>query len=140
MFSLPPLATSAEVAARVQEKITDDVDIDLVNVLLNMVSAEVRSCGAPWPDPVFAPDIAKAITIRAASRGYMNVAGYQLERGDMLSLQRSDAFANAEVLTDQEERQLQRAAFTSVVAMPVQRDVIPSDSTSGGGGGANDYS
>lgn len=135
-FQLPPLATPAEVAKRVQETPTDQVDIDLIAVLLDIVSADVRSYGS-WPDPILAPDVVKAIVIKAAARGYMNAGGYQLERGDMLTLQRSDLFAEGESLSVAEIRALQRAAGTtgSVVSVPAQRDVVPSDSTGSGGGG-----
>lgn len=142
MFTSQPFATVAELAARVQEQIVESGDVALAEVLLDIVSAEVRLHGDAWPDPILAPAIAKAITIKAASRGYMNAGGYQLERGDMLTLQRSDLFADGEALSAQEIRALRVAAKVSggMHSVPVQRDVVPSDRTGQGGGGAsNDF-
>ena len=142
MFSQQKLATVEAVARRAGEnpdELEDD-DIALIEVLIDIVSADVRSYGSDWPDIALTPDGIKAIVVKAAARGFLNLAGYAMERGDMLSLQRSDLFADGESLSRTEVATIKRFAATGGVhSMPVQRDVILSGTCLGderGGVGA----
>ncbi len=136
------LATVQDLRHRVNEPIDTAEDIALAQTLLDLVSAEVRAIGDPWPDPALAPAVAKAVTIRAAARGFMNPDGTKMERADMLTLQWSEAFSQGEMLLPQEIRLIQSVSMnqgSDFVSIPLQRDVIISDAsvfndaTSGGG-------
>ena len=53
-----------------------------------------------------APEVAVAITAAAASRGYMNPAGYDMERSDMSTFNRIPEYASGTQLTSSEIQML----------------------------------
>ena len=119
------LATVDEVADRVGEEITDPTDVAMVRSLLRLVSAQVRHHGAPWADPILAPDVVRAVTIEAAARGYLNPEGFSLERGDEITFQREDSFAVGATLTRDEIKMIRAAAGKhGMYAVRIQRDVM----------------
>lgn len=122
------LATVQDVADRVGEEITDPGDIRLAEVLLRIVSAQVRHYGGDWMDPILAPDVATAITIEAAARGYLNPEGFKLERGDEITFDRHAIFAAGPTLTPYEivavRQQAGKSGLTSVLMV---RDVTVTD-------------
>jgi hypothetical protein len=135
-FNLPSLGTVAEVAARVGEEIIDDLDVAQCQSFLDLASAQVRHHGDSWENPVLAPAVARAITIEAAARGYLNPAGYSVERGDMITFTRADPFALGSMLTETEIAMLRvystRGGLYSVLLV---RDVSISDVVPGDTGG-----
>lgn len=127
MFSEQKLATVEAVALRAGEDPDglEDDEVELINLLIDIVSADVRGYGQAWPDIALTPASVKAIVVKAAARGFMNISGYTLERGDMLTLQRSDMFSDGETLTRTEIATIRRqAAHSGIHSMPTQRDVI----------------
>jgi hypothetical protein len=124
------LATVADIADAVNEEITDQGDIAMVNSILRVVSAHVRHYGQEWPDPILAPEIAVAITIQATTRGYLNPEGFKLERGDEITFDRSDIFAAGATLTAAEIKACRQAAGKSGwYSVLMQRDVTVTATT-----------
>lgn len=119
-----PFATVSELAARANEEIIEPEDIALAEMLLEIVSEEIRAIGHSWPEPVLAPGICRTLAIKVAARGYMNPAGYGLERGDMATLQRSSTYAAGDILTTAEAAMVRRAAgFGDITSVPIIRAV-----------------
>jgi len=119
-----PLATVNDIADRVGEDITDRQDVALAGSFLRLVSAHVRHYGADWGDPILVPDIAVAITIEAAARGYLNPEGWNTERGDELTLTRDNLFSRGSTLTPDEITAVRGAAgHSGWSSVPTQRDV-----------------
>lgn len=97
------LATPEQVSARIGEPIESDEEIALAEAMLMEASAWVRHHGGQsWPLSELAPGVAVAITAAAASRGYMNPAGYDMERGDMSTFNRIAEYAAGTQLTKAE--------------------------------------
>lgn len=97
------LATVAQVSARVTEPIESDEELALAEAMLWEASAWVRHySGQSWPTQDKAPEVAVAITAAAASRGYMNPAGFDMERGDMATFNRIPEYAAGTQLTKSE--------------------------------------
>jgi hypothetical protein len=131
MFLLPALGTVAEVAARVGEEIVDDIDVAQCQMFLDLASAQVRHHGDAWTNPVLAPALARAVTIEAAARGYLNPAGYQVERGDMITFTRADPFAVGSMLTETEIAMLRRYSTRGGLhSVLLVRDVMIADTVS----------
>lgn len=87
-----PLATYERVANKVGEPIEDDESIRLANEMLEEASNWVRFyAGHPEWSAADAPDMAVTITIAAASRGYLNPAGYDKERSDAANFERGES-------------------------------------------------
>lgn len=125
---IDPLATVSDIADRVGEEITDPGDIRLAESLLRIVSAQVRHYGGDWLDPILAPEVAVAVTIEAASRGYLNPEGYKLERGDEITFERNVVFAGGSTLTPAEIVAVRSAAGKSgLVSVLMMRDVTVAD-------------
>lgn len=83
------LATVSQLASRVGEPITEPADVALAESVLVEASENVRFHGRQgWPYADDAPAMAVAITLAAASRGYQNPAGFDMERGDMVTFNR----------------------------------------------------
>lgn len=83
------LATVAQLSARVGEPIIEPEDVALAESVLGEASENVRFHGRQsWPYASDAPAMAIAITVAAASRGYQNPAGFDMERGDMVTFNR----------------------------------------------------
>lgn len=97
------LATVAQVSARVTEPIESAEEKALAEAMLWEASAWVRHHGGqPWPTRAGAPEVASVIAAAAASRGYMNPAGFEMERGDMSTFNRSPEYAAGTMLTASE--------------------------------------
>lgn len=97
------LATPEQVSARVGEPIESAEEISLAEAMLMEASAWVRHySGRTWPTREVAPEVAVAITAAAAARGYMNPAGYDMERGDMSTFNRVTEYAAGTQLTKSE--------------------------------------
>lgn len=93
------LATVDAVAARIGEEITEDQDVKLANSVLAEASEWARFYGDPTWGPSTAPALAVTIVVAAAARGYLNPSGYDMERGDMVTFGRADAYASGAALT-----------------------------------------
>lgn len=103
------LATVAQVSARVTEPIESGEEIALAEAMLWEASAWVRHySGQTWPTLAGTPEVASAITAAAASRGYLNPAGFESERGDMATLARSSEYSAGTQLTASEIAMLAR--------------------------------
>lgn len=97
------LATPEQVSARVGEPIESDEELNLAEAMLMEASAWVRHYGGqPWPSIETAPAVAVAITSAAAARGYLNPAGFDMERGDMSTFNRVAEYAAGTQLTKSE--------------------------------------
>lgn len=97
------LATVEQVSARCAEEIVTADEIALAEAMLLEASAWVRHYGGmAWPTMAQAPEVAVAITAAAASRGYMNPAGYDSERSDMSHFNRRADYAAGTELTKSE--------------------------------------
>lgn len=95
-----PLATVAALAARVGEPIEGEQDIVLADAVLAEASALVRHhADEAWPDGSVVPAVAVAITVAAAARAYLNPSGFQMERGDAVTFNRTDDYAAGAALT-----------------------------------------
>lgn len=94
-----PLASVERLAARVGEPIVSAEEIALAEEVLAEASALVRHYGRAWPDPETTPAVATSITVAAAARGYLNPAGFQMERSDMATFNRIDEYASGCSLT-----------------------------------------
>lgn len=96
---MEPLATVERLAARIGEPIVSEEENALAEEVLAEASALVRHYGRAWPDPATTPAVATAITVAAAARGYLNPSGFQMERSDMATFNRTDENAMGCALT-----------------------------------------
>lgn len=119
--------------------ITKDDDVALANYCLGLASAWARAYGDPSWTRFGAPEIVRWIVLEAASRGYDNPAGYELERGDMLTLQRQSIAAAGCVFTTEEQKACAAAAFLSagngISSIRIVRPDTMSDTNIRSGGG-----
>ena len=100
---MEPLATVEQVAARSTEEISTQDEIALAEAMLAEASAWVRHHGGQaWPTMAQAPDVAVAICAAAASRGFMNPSGFDMERSDMSTFNRKPEYAAGTQLTKSE--------------------------------------
>jgi hypothetical protein len=101
------LATIDQLAARSTETIETEDELALADQMLFEASAWVRHhSGQAWPTMAQAPQVAVAITAAAASRGYMNPAGFDSERSDMSTFNRIPEYAAGTQLTKSEIQML----------------------------------
>lgn len=128
-FRSLPLISVQMLSDRCGEPITDDVDERMAVVIINQVSARARFIGAPWPDPILAPDIVKAVVLECCARIFLNPEGYALERGDEVTFQRSRGFDGNKVFDDADIAMLRAAAGKSGIAsVKLVREVTPGPS------------
>jgi hypothetical protein len=115
---LPPLATLAQLEARIGRTLTDQADIDRANALLEDASSLVRfEAGVDWVDDMGAltavPDVAVTITLASSVRAWYNPAQVQSEQLGAAMVRFGDVW-----LTGAEADRLQRlnddGAFKSV--------------------------
>lgn len=99
---MEPLATIDRLAARVGEPITTPEELALADGVLREASTRVRHYGRPWPTAFNAPAAAVDIVVAAAARGYLNPAGFQMERGDSQTFNRLEDYAHGTELTPSE--------------------------------------
>jgi hypothetical protein len=100
---VPALATVDQVAARIGEPITDPDDVDLAMACLAEASEQIRHYAQqPYWTAETAPPVAVTIAVAAAARGVLNPSGFDMERGDMVTFNRSKEYVSGANLTPQE--------------------------------------
>jgi len=100
---VPALATVDQVAARIGEPIADPDDVDLAMAVLNEASEQIRHYAQqPYWTAETAPPVAVTIAVAAAARGFLNPSGFDMERGDMVTFNRSKEYVSGANLTPQE--------------------------------------
>lgn len=105
-MALPPLATVADLEARLGHPITDPAEQARANALLADASALVRfAAGQTWVDEndnlTVVPDLAVTVTCQAALRGWYNPANIESAQLGAVSVRYGNAW-----LTAQETAQL----------------------------------
>lgn len=97
------LATVAQIAARIGEPITEPDDVQLAMACLNEASEQIRHYAQqPYWTAETAPPVAVTIAVAAAARGVLNPSGFDMERGDMVTFNRSKDYVSGAALTAQE--------------------------------------
>ena len=100
---MPALATVAQIAARIGEPISTAEDNALAMAVLDEASEQVRHYAQqPYWTAENAPAVAVTITVAAAARGFLNPSGFDMERGDMVTFNRSKEYVSGATLTAQE--------------------------------------
>ena len=100
---MPALATVDQVAARLGEPIEEPDEIELAEACLEEASNLVRFYAQqPLWTAGTAPAVAVTITVAAAARAVLNPAGFDSERGDMVTFNRADAYSAGVELTPKE--------------------------------------
>lgn len=134
-----PLATVEQLADRVGEEITETEDIALANVMLAAASAQARHHGFSGWTKVGLPEVVQFVVLEAAARGYLNPAGYSMERGDMLTLERGREYTSGVAFTPTEIVLVsgvgQRGGIISVTL--IRPDILTDQVVIGGDGGGS---
>jgi hypothetical protein len=99
---VPALATVAQVAARIGEPIETVDDVKLAESVLDEASEQIRFYSQQSWTAATAPAVAVTIAVAAAARGYLNPSGYDMERGDMVTFNRSKEYVSGANLTPHE--------------------------------------
>lgn len=100
---MPALASVGQVAARIGEPITEADDVQLAVACLNEASEQIRHYAQqPYWTAESAPAVAVTIAVAAAARGVLNPSGFDMERGDMVTFNRSKDYVAGAALTAQE--------------------------------------
>lgn len=100
---MPALGTVAQIAARIGEPITAPEDIQLAIAVLNEASEQIRHYAQqPFWTAETAPPVAVTIAVAAAARGFLNPAGFDMERGDLVTFNRNKDYVTGANLTAQE--------------------------------------
>jgi hypothetical protein len=100
---VPALATVAQVAARIGEPIETVDDVKLAEAVLDEASEQIRFYAQqPSWTAATAPAVAVTIAVAAAARGFLNPSGYDSERGDMVTFNRSSEYVHGANLTRHE--------------------------------------
>lgn len=100
---MPALATVDQVAARLGEAIEEPDDIELAEACLEEASNLVRFYAQqPLWTASTAPAVAVTITVAAAARAVLNPAGFDSERGDMVTFNRGKDYTSGAALTPSE--------------------------------------
>ena len=100
---MPALATVLQVAARIGEPITAPEDVQLAESVLDEASEQIRFYAQqPYWTAENAPKVAVTIAVAAAARGYLNPSGFDMERGDMVTFNRTKDYVSGAALTAQE--------------------------------------
>jgi hypothetical protein len=91
------------VAARIGEPITEAADVQLAVACLNEASEQIRHYAQqPYWTAESAPAVAVTIAVAAAARGFLNPSGFDSERGDMVTFNRTKEYVAGAALTAQE--------------------------------------
>lgn|GEM_PF-3801166 len=97
---MPALGTVAQLAARIGEPIETLDDIELAMAVLEEASNLVRFYAQqPGWTAETAPAVAITIAVAAATRGFLNPAGFDFERGDMVTFKRPTEYSSGCALT-----------------------------------------
>lgn len=100
---MPALASVAMVAARIGEPIETVDDVKLAEAVLDEASEQIRFYAQqPGWNAQTAPPVAVTIAVAAAARGFLNPSGYDMERGDMVTFNRSKEYVSGANLTPSE--------------------------------------
>lgn len=100
---MPALATVGHIAARIGEPITAPEDVKLAEAVLDEASEQIRHYAQqPYWTADTAPPVAVTIAVAAAARGFLNPSGFDMERGDMVTFNRSKDYVSGAALTAQE--------------------------------------
>ena len=100
---MPALASVAMVAARRCEPIETVDDVKLAEAVLDHASNLIRFfADQPGWTAQNAPAMAVSICVEAAHRGYLNPSGFDMERGDMVTFNRTEAYVSGADLTKSE--------------------------------------
>ena len=100
---MPALATPAMVAARIGEPIETVDDVKLAESVLEHASNLIRfHANQPGWTAQTAPAMADTICVEAAHRRYLNPSGFDMERGDMVTFNRTEAYVSGADLTKSE--------------------------------------
>lgn len=90
------------IANRIGESIETPEELALAEEMLESASNWVRHYAAQEWTAANAPSLAVTITVAAATRGYLNPAGYLEERADTTFVKRASGWANdAKLLQDE---------------------------------------
>lgn len=91
-----PLASPEEVAAFSDEEWPlSEQNMKLAEACIVAASNLARfHAGQDWPTRAEAPPVINTIVVKAASKGFMNPGGFQMERGDAVTFNRLDDFAS----------------------------------------------
>lgn len=91
------------VAARIGEPIESVDDVKLAEAVLDEASEQIRFYSQqPGWSAATAPPVAVTIAVAAAARGYLNPSGYDMERGDMVTFNRTKEYVSGANLTPSE--------------------------------------
>ncbi len=100
---MPALGTVAQIAARIGEPILEPEEIQLAVAVLEEASEQIRHYAQqPYWTAETAPPVAVTIAVAAAARGFLNPAGMDMERGDMVTFNRGKEYVAGAALTPQE--------------------------------------
>jgi len=100
---MPALASVAMVAARIGEPIETVDDVKLAEAVLDHASNLIRFyADQPGWTAQNAPAMAVSICVEAAHRGFLNPSGFDMERGDMVTFNRAEAYVSGAELTKTE--------------------------------------
>ena len=100
---MPALATVDQVAARLGESIEAPEEIELAEACLEEASNLVKFYAQqPLWTAATAPAVAVTITVAAAARAVLNPSGFDMERGDMVTFNRSKEYTSGASLTPSE--------------------------------------
>lgn len=93
---IEPLASPEEVAAFSDEAWPlSEQDMKLAEACIVAASNLARfHAGQDWFSRTEAPPVINTIVVKAASKGFMNPGGFQMERGDAVTFNRLDDFAS----------------------------------------------
>jgi len=93
---IEPLASPEEVAALADEAWPlSEQDMKLAEACIVAASNLARfHAGQQWTLRDEAPPVVNTIVVKAATKGFMNPAGFQMERGDAVTFNRLDDFAS----------------------------------------------
>ena len=126
---MPALASVAMVAARIGEPIETVDDVKLAEAVLDEASEQIRFYAQqPGWNAQTAPPVAVTIAVAAAARGFLNPSGYDMERGDMVTFNRSEAYSSGADLTRAEKaecRLLGRQGNVKTVGLAKSDTPIP---------------
>ena len=93
---IEPLASPEEVAAFSDEAWPlNEQDMKLAEACIVAASNLARfHAGQTWETLQETPPVISTIVVKAASKGFLNPAGFQMERGDAVTFNRQDMFAS----------------------------------------------